>query len=387
MLKRAIVRILILAMAVPLLAVPVLAGIVVHEDGDKKIEIGGRIQLQYLYSDVETEQSVDELYFRRLRPYIMGTVTKNWVGKIQFDFGKAEGSNEVAVKDAWMEYSGWNNMKLRLGNTKMHFSREFLTSSKTLQLVERSFVGDHNFGTPDRVLGVRLNGNSESKKWTWGIGAGVASLDPAAGRMDFDTPVNRSTDWNEGLQLSGRVDFHPFGYLKMSQGDFDRKQKMTVGIGAFTWSNDDDVNTYTDDAGNAIDPDSVDLDSANGVELSIGYRNAGWSVDGEYQIVSGDTIDSSFTGGLYANGTTDLNKYSVEGGYMLRSGKVEFVAGYDSLDADNYEDSWNRTAVGVNYFFNKNKTKVQLTYRMSSNFAGVAGDDVNTGFLQFQYVF
>ena len=41
----------------------------------------------------------------------------------------------------------------------------------------------------------------------------------------------------------------------------------------------------------------------------------------------------------------------------------------------------------VNYFFNKHKTKVQMTYRMAENFAGVAGEDVNTGFVQFQFVF
>ena len=383
MLKRIITSTLITAT----LTVPAFAGVVVHKDGNKKIEIGGRIQLQYLYSDVETEQSVDELFFRRLRPYIMGTVTENWMGKIQFDFGKAEGSNEVAVKDAFMEYSGWSNMKLRIGNTKMHFSREFLTSSKKQQLVERTFVGDHNFGAPDRVLGVRLNGNNDSKKLTWGVGAGVASHDPAAARMDFDTPINRSTDWNEGLQLSGRVDFHPFGNLKMSQGDFAREQKLTIGIGAFTWSNDDDVNTYTDDNGNSLDAGKADLDSANGVEVSFGYRNAGWSVDGEYQMISGDTLNSTFTGGLYANGTTDLDKYAIEGGYMLPSGKIELVAGYDSMDADNYEEAWNRTALGLNYFFNKHKTKVQMTYRMSGNFAGISGADVNTGFVQFQFVF
>ena len=383
--NRMIIAVLLVTLL--LLALPAFAGVVVYEEGDKKIEIGGRIQLQYLYSDVEDSVSIDELYFRRLRPYIMGTVTKDWIGKIQFDFGKAEGSNEVAVKDAFMEYSGWKNMKLRLGNTKMHFSRETLTSSKKQQLVERTFVGDHNFGTPDRLLGVRLNGNSESKKFTYGIGAGVASHDPAAARMDFDSPVNRDSDWNEGLQLSGRVDFHPFGYLKMSQGDFTRKQKLTIGVGAFTWSNDDDVNTYTDDGGNSLDAGKADLDSANGVEVSFGYRNAGWSVDGEYQMVSGDTMDSTFTGGLYVSGTTDLDKYAVEGGYMMPSGKVEFVAGYDSLDADNYEDAWTRTAVGVNYFFNEHKTKMQVTYRMSENFAGVAGEDVNTGFVQFQFVF
>ena len=74
-------------------------------------------------------------------------------------------------------------------------------------------------------------------------------------------------------------------------------------------------------------------------------------------------------------------------GFGTPSGKIEFVAGYDSLDADNYEEAWNRTALGVNYFFNQHKTKVQATWRMSENALGIAGEDINTGFVQFQFVF
>ena len=109
------------------------AGIKVYEDGDKFIEIGGRMQIQYLYfseSPAEGEgESNDTIFFRRLRPYIAGSVTKNWNGKIQFDFGKSLDANEVAVKDAYMQYTGWKNHKIFVGNSKTVFSRELLTSS------------------------------------------------------------------------------------------------------------------------------------------------------------------------------------------------------------------------------------------------------------------
>ncbi|MBD3868865.1 MAG: hypothetical protein IFK94_12125 [Acidobacteria bacterium] len=376
MLKRLTIHILAVAMILPMLAGISLAGIVVHEEGDKKIEIGARVQVQYHMEDPDGGESSDELFFRRLRPYIMGSVSKNWMAKVQFDVGKASGDNEVAVKDAWMRYTGWDGLKLTIGNQKMPFSREALTSSKRQQLVERTFVGDHNYGTPDRMIGFRLDGATGNKKVTWGIGVGAAELDPDEDKMDFDSGANHGSDWNEGTLVAGRVDFHPFGNLKMGQGDFDRKKKLTVSVAAFTWSNDDDNNGSAES-----------LDSANGFEASFGFRAAGWSVDGEYQMISGDLVDSMMTAGLYVGGTTDLDKYAVEGGYMFRKDKFEIVAGYESLDADNYQEAWNRASVGMNYFWNKHMSKVQLTYRMGENLDGITGADEDELFVQFQQVF
>ncbi len=372
MLKRMMLSTLIAAT----LSMPSFAGVVVHEDGNKKIEIGGRVQVQYHMEDPDGGDSSDELFFRRLRPYIKGSVTENWSAQIQFDVGKASGDNEVAIKDAWMRYSGWDGLNLTIGNQKMPFSREILTSSKRQQLVERTFVGDHNFGTPDRMIGFRLDGHSASKKVTWGIGLGAGEIDPDEDKMDFDSSANHGSDWNEGVLVAGRVDFHPFGNLKMAQGDFDGEKKLTVSVAAFTWSNDDDNNGSAES-----------LDSANGLEASFGFRASGWSVDGEYQMISGDMVDPGFTGGMYLGGTTDLDKYAVEGGYMVKPGKIEIVAGYQSMDADNFQEAWNRASVGANYFWNKHKSKVQLTYRIGENLHGVTGADQDEMFLQFQQVF
>ena len=380
---------LALGLAGALVATPALAGIKVFEEGNKFVEIGGRVQIQYLQTDFAGDDTRDQVFFRRLRPYISGSVTENWNGKIQFDFGKTLDGDEVAVKDAYMQYTGWKNKKLTIGNSKPPFSREFLTSSKRQQTIERGFVGDHNFGTPDRQLGFKLEGQNTSKKVTYAVSFGGGQHDPDARRMDFDSPANNRSDWNEGLLIAGRVDFHPMGFVKFDQGDFNSSGiKPNFSIAFFTWSNDDDNNPYTDPVtGMSTSGSKADLDSAEGFELSAGIRGNGISIDAEYNLISGDTVDPTFTGGAYRNGSTELDKFHLEGGFMFPSNQLELVGGWESLDADNYQDTWTATEIGANYFWNKHKVKVQLVHRMADNRFGVPGADGDTTILQWQFVF
>ncbi len=384
MLKRFAAMLPASALVIGVFALPAQAGIKVYDKDGKSVEIGARLQLQYTMSDPDDGDSEDRLFFRRLRPYIQGSVSENWIGKFQFDIGNASDSNEVAVKDAYMRYKG-GTVEVTLGNQKPPFAREFLTSSKRQQLVERSFVGDHNYGSPDRMLGVQVKGKSESKKFAWAASFGDAAVDPDARRMDFDSPVNRNSDFNQGWLVAGRLDFHPLGAMKYDQGSFGSDTKFTMSLGGYSWSNDDDNNTYTE-GGVSTSSSRADLDSAVGFEVSAGLRSGGLSIDGEFHLVTGDTVDDGFTGGLYRDGTTDLDIFAIEGGYIFAD-KFEIVAGYDSLDADNFEDAWNRTSVGVNYFWNKHKVKWQLTYRIGENLNGASGNDANETFMQFQFVF
>lgn len=362
------------------------AGGITYKDGDNYLKVGGRLQLQYHQMDPDNGDSTDEIFFRRLRPYIEGSTHKDWKAKIQWDMGKAEDANEIAIKDAYFQYNGWSNMKLTIGNANFPFSREFITSSKYQQLVERTFVGDHNYGTPDRNTGLHLTGNSDSKKITYGASATMAAIDPDADKLDFDSLINRNSDFNEGFMVGGRVDFHPLGKLKFSQGDFSGKTQATIGVAAFSWSNDNDNNSYTDAGGLSTSSSKADVDSVTGIEISGALRTAGFSVDTQYNTFDADTVDSTFTGGIYENGTTQLKNAAIEGGYMIND-TVEIVAGYQTQDADNYASSWDRTSVGANWFINKHDTKVQLTYRMGENMDGVAGKDENEVFLQTQFVF
>ena len=66
---------------------------------------------------------------------------------------------------------------------------------------------------------------------------------------------------------------------------------------------------------------------------------------------------------------------------------IEFVYKRDSMDTDGYEKKWYANDLGVNYFFNKHKAKVQFLYRMESNVNGADGDDRNQFIMQWQFVF
>lgn len=340
------------------------------------MELGGRIQLQYHMVDPDDGEESDELFFRRFRPYIAGSVTENWKGKFQWDMGKSK----LAIKDAYMQYSGYDALKVTIGNANFPFSRELLTSSKKQQLVERTFAGDHNYGTPDRQTGIHLSGHNSAKTMTWALSGAKAAVDPSNSKLDFDTviQVDAGSDWSEGEMIGGRVGLYPQGYEKPSQGDFSGDLRTYIALAGFSWSNDED---------NLDSERGDDVDSVTGLEVSAGLRKAGLSVDAQYNTFDSELTDSGVTDGIYENSETTLSSYAMEGGYMVIPGKVEVVAGYQSQDADNYAKSWNRMSGGLNYFVNKHKMKYQLTYRVNENKDGAEDADVNELFVQAQYVF
>ena len=350
---------------------------ITYKDGDKYIKIGGRIQMQYHQIDPDGGEKTDEIFFRRLRPYLEGSLHKNWKGKIQWDMGGADGSNEMSVKDAYMQYKTESGTKISVGNKQFPFSREGLTSSKKQQLVERTFVGDHNYGTPDRNMGVHLAGHGSDKLFTWGAAITQASIDPDKDKLDFDTPANKNDDFNEGFMVGGRIEMHFGDKVGYSQGDFSGKSKSSIAIGAYSWSNDEDNNT-------AAKPD---IDSVTGLELSGTYRGNSLSVDAQFNSFDADTVDSTITSGMYKDGTTNLTSAAIEAGYMVSPDTLELVLGYQTQDADNYADAWNRTSVGANWFIHKHDIKVQMTYRVGENLKGATGADENELFIQTQFVF
>lgn len=362
-----------------MLVTPVIAG-VKYSDGDKYINLGGRIQLQYIHTDQDGHDASDDLRFRRLRTEIEASLYKDWVGKLQFDLGK----NENEIKDAFYAYKGIDGMEIAVGNSYIPFSREAMTSSKTQQLVERTFVGDHNYGVPDRQAGVHLTGKAGAIV-TYGLSVAKAAHDPDEKKLDWETVISQDLqdDWSQGDMVAGRVDLHPFGILKMSQGDFDRELKATVGVGAYTWNNDgDNLNPYSDEH-----TSKLDLDTATGFEVSAAIRVAGVSIDAQYNTSDAELMDEGITSGIYRNSEATLENYAIEGGVMIVPSKLELVAGYQAQDADGYATEWTKTSVGLNYFVKKHDIKYMLTYDMGENKDGKVGSDVDEVYVQAQYVF
>jgi phosphate-selective porin OprO and OprP len=358
------------------------AGVKYANDKGQYVKLGGRIQLQYHMTDPDGGESSDELLFRRFRPFIEGSVHEDWKGKFQWDMGKGD----LAVKDAYFQYSGFDMMKVGIGNMNFPFSRELLTSSKYQQLVERTFVGDHNYGTADRQAGIHLSGDGMDGMLAWAVSGAKAAIDPDNKKLDFDTVIqfDKGGDWIEGEMVGGRLEFSPLGTLKHSQGDFDRESKVAFAVGAFSWQNDDD-DVATDDEGL---PNGKNVDDVTGLEISGAVRGMGFSVDAQYNTFDAELKDGGAgVDGIYENGETTLENMAVEGGYMVVPSKLEVVGGWQSQDADGYAETWTRTSVGLNWFVKKHDIKYQVTYRMNENKDGKDGADVDELFVQAQYVF
>ncbi|MCK5237634.1 MAG: hypothetical protein KAR06_11720, partial [Deltaproteobacteria bacterium] len=221
------------------------AGITIYKEGDKYVKVGGRIHLQYNNYEPEAMSATDDLFLRRFRPYIEMGLFSDFSAKFEWDMAKGSGDNELSVQGAYVKYSGIEDLSVIIGNYVFPFSREVYTSSNNQQLVERTFVGDHNFGVPDMVLGLHLKGSFMDKKLELMASYASAAVDPLSKKLDIESPVNSDSDFNEGWIYGVRVDYHPLGNLKMSQGDFDRELKATVSLALEGWENDGDNNTNT----------------------------------------------------------------------------------------------------------------------------------------------
>lgn len=250
-------------------------------------------------------------------------------------------------------------------------------------------MGDHNYGTPDRQAGLHLSGALADKLITWGAGAVLAAQDPDNKKLDFESTVDidNGDDFSEGPMLGGRIDFHPLGYLKKSQGDFSGEPKVTLGFGGFFWKNDDDNLTPIEIVDGAPVLGKQHVDQVYGLEFSGAIRGGGFSVDAQYNMFESELVEDGITDGLYEDSETTLENFAVEGGYMLIPKTLEVVGGFQMQDADNYADEWTRVSFGANYFIHKHDTKLQVTYRIGENKDGKEGKDVDELFVQAQYVF
>jgi hypothetical protein len=356
------------------------AAIPLYQNGsDFRLDLGIRAQIQYyhLSSGSLTEE---KLYFRRLRPVLNATFSPRFKAEAEFDFGETVEGEPVEFKDIFLSYLGWEDrgITLSLGNEKAVFSRQLQSSSKSLTLVERGIVGIDDFGSLDRVLGLRLDVRQAQGRFQIAGSAGLASHLPDPAQMEFESPLNAREDANRGWSFSGRAELSPLGEVDYDQGDFgSESMRVAVSASAYHWSHDG--------SGSAGSVD--DLDTSRGLELSGALRGLGLSADAEVQWVRGETMNPAFTGGLYQDGVADLSKLSLQSGYMLIADRLEIVGGFDRLDAATYAASWQRWTVGATHYWKRERLKLQLNYILHRSFLGAPGDNPQAVATQLQMVF
>ncbi len=349
-----------------------------------KFSIGGRLQTQYQY--VDSDPSTSRFLVRRAR-LSFGSVLNNWASiKIQFEAGK----QSFTLKDAYLRFDP-KGISIFIGHKHVPFSREAMNSSKYLQMVERSRTSEF---APFRQIGIGIQGFALDKKIEYHAGVYNGAINSSTvsklensmmGKVKvYHIDGGAKMDNNKFL-FAGRIDFHPFGYMKMSQSYLEKLEHALLSFG---------INFYTSDdsPSGGHDPGEAQIKTTSVFGGDAALKFKGFAGTFEY-------LHRNFSWWDVTDHVNDAvqDTFTVQGGFMIIPKKVEVTVRFEFLDFDKenqlqgpigqLKDKW--ITFGVNYFFEGHHTKIQLNYILKDEEMpfGVYEPRNNTFLTQFAYYF
>jgi len=356
-------------------------------DGRFSAKLNNRIQIKYQYTDRDIgtdgapEEDESTFDFRRIRTKIHGHAFNE---NIQYMLDWDSAADDVDLRDAYVNitYLPWANV--RAGQASV-YSRQFLSSSSALQLVDRAEVsGEFIFQGDDRKRGVTIH----SKK----------ILD---GKIDYQVgvynPQTRATDNTTNTMLYlARGSYYPFGpYVSYKESDFEYTESFKAHIGGGMGFEQIGINEDSD-------KDEVDQTQFIG---ELGFKYRGLSIVSEYHNRKRKVLDplegdeAGFATALPRGESLHDQGFFVQGGYFIVPEKLEIAGRYELIDFDNQNpesgtlglvDNKRFYAAGLNYFLHGRDHKIQINYihseeELSGPFFGDNNENVFLTQYQIQF--
>ena len=360
-------------------------------------KLRNRMQYKYQYTDrdIGTDGSPEEdestFDFRRIRTKISGNAYgKNVKYKIEWD----SSTDDVDLRDAYVEFKHipWANIWAGQGKV---FSRQVLTSSASLQMIDRAdTIDEFRFQNDERKRGVAIH----SEKILDG------KIDYLAGVYN---PTIRSDDNTINTMLyMARASYYPFGpYVSYLESDLEYtesfKMHIAGGIGF------EQIGQNESDSGES----EIDQTQLLG---EFGFKYRGLSLVGEYHnrkrkvldthlVANASTITFLGPGGgsgvVGAKETLNDQGFFVQGGYFVIPEKLEIAGRYELIDYGRNHpeggtlglvDNRRFYTAGLNYFLKGRDHKLQINYihreeELSGAFFG--DNDENVFLTQYQIYF
>jgi phosphate-selective porin OprO/OprP len=159
-------------------------------DGNYSVKLGGCIQWDYNYAELNGVADEDDFSIRRARLYLSGNLN-DWSYKVQFNVGNDIGGTH---EDLYIKYNGWGKKAVvTIGNQNEPFGLEQLESSKDISYLERSAVTEAY--APGRKEGILFSGQRGDVTYALGIFE--------------DDGEDGSEGAGDGTAVTGRVTYAP----------------------------------------------------------------------------------------------------------------------------------------------------------------------------------
>ncbi|MCB9555642.1 MAG: hypothetical protein H6707_06025 [Deltaproteobacteria bacterium] len=345
------------------------------QSADQRFKLSTKLRVQMLYSlskdHADSDNAEHSLMLRRARVSFGGHAF-NAHNRFEVQLAvsprdlsqSATGPRHTPVLDWMLIFDYLRDLSLRVGQAKVPYSIERLTSSGSLQMVDRSSVNSE-FNL-DRDIGVSLFSED-----LFGLGLlryflylGVGEGRDAFAADDF------------GMLYSARVELFPLGLFKnTAQTDFERgPARLAIGL---AYALHDNAKRNRGIIGDGFaDGGTADLHNAT-VDVMFIWR--GFSLlgafmwRGERARKSGGAIDQTTGDPVALENVREGTGWVAQAGYLLGALPLEFATRFAAVRGatDSSLSKKNEVGGAVSYYFFKHAMKMQLDYFRTWGSSGI----------------
>lgn len=366
---------------------------------DEKFQLllGTQMQVQYENDDFEATatQDVSQFNLRRVKTSLSGyAFKKDLTYNLSYNWTNLSSSPNKAIETANIKYRLMDEAQVMLGQEKIQFARQWITSFTAQQFVDGSFV--RNAFHMGWDTGVSLHGD---------IMKGMVKYDAGIFGGAGQNTKNKTDDNAYNFRLS--VD--PLGNMKYGEGDYDNSAKPLLSIGTSYYMNTVrtlKATTYTNTAATttyaSVDNNNSSFAGSSGW-LGMAAKNKYFSTTAVEDIKvdafeadlafkwMGASLQSEY---FWGQGEGEVSKKKAvavgayaQAGYFVIPQRLELAMRYAWLDPNRFvkNDMLSEVQGGVNYFFSGNDIKFQADITNKHTYKTKADDMVYRAQMQILF--
>ncbi|MBJ6799804.1 porin [Geomonas propionica] len=331
-----------------------------------QLNLGGQIQVQYQNDnfDEPTKTDTSLFYLRRVKTLLGGyAFSKDLTYNLSYNWSMLSSTPNKAIETANIKYRLLDEAQIMLGQEKIQFARQWITSNTAQQFVDGSFV--RNAFMMGYDTGVNLHGD---------LMKGIVKYDAGVFGGAGQNTKNKTDDNAYNFRLT----VNPLGDMKYAEGDLEYSAKPLVSVGTSYYMNtlkktvtgsgasattavDNNNSNFVTDAngwlGTAVKAkyfgttaEKITVDSN---EVDLAFKWLGASLQGEHFWAKGkgETSDKQ----VIARGAY------LQAGYFVIPKRLELAVRYAWMDPNRYlaNDMLSEVQGGVNYFLYGHSLKIQ----------------------------